>query len=52
MLMDTDREREIGLGTRYKFDAMSEGQCLVSTDLAEMLELEENDLMYMSLSMF
>lgn len=31
MLIDTQREKEIKLGTTYPFQPLSAGQCLVST---------------------
>lgn len=33
MLMDTDREKEIGLGPDYPFSKLEAGQCLVSYSL-------------------
>lgn len=52
MLMDTEKEREIGLGTAYKLDEMNEGECLISQDIADNLALEEGDIMYLSLQMY
>ena len=52
MLMDTEREREIGLGSMYKFDAMSEGQCLVSQEFANQLKIKKGDIMYVQMYMY
>jgi hypothetical protein len=50
--IDTDRERKIGLGTTYNFSAMSEGRCLVNYQMAETLQVKENDIVYMRLNMY
>ena len=34
ILMDTEREREIGLGTQYDYPALKDGECLISDSLA------------------
>ena len=52
MLMDTDKERSIGLGTSYKQDQMKEGECMISKDIAKNLALQEGDIMYLSLQMY
>ena len=52
MLMDTEKELEIGLGTAYKLDEMNERECLISQDIADNLALEEGDIMYLSLQMY
>jgi hypothetical protein len=32
VLIDTEREKEIGVGTNYPFDAMSQGECSISVE--------------------
>jgi hypothetical protein len=34
MYLDTEIERKIELGSRYNFDPMSEGRCLVNQQMA------------------
>jgi len=52
MLMDTEKEREIGLGTMYKYEAMSEGQCTISKEFADQLKVEVGDVMYVQMYMY
>jgi len=40
-LMDTERENEIGLGPEYPYDALGEGECIVSSDYEEDYGLNE-----------
>lgn len=51
-MIDTDREKDIGLGTTYNFSAMGEGRCLVNYQMAETLQVRENDIVYMRLNMY
>lgn len=46
MFMDTQLERDIDLGNRYKFDPMKEGQCLINEQIAESLKVEAGDIIY------
>jgi hypothetical protein len=46
ILMDTLIERKIRLAEDYKFDPMTEGECYVNDDVADILNLEEGDLLY------
>ena len=50
--MDTQLERDIDLGNRYKFDPMKEGQCLVNEQLAESLKVTAGDIIYIKMDMF
>ena len=52
MLMDTEKEREIGLGTMYKYESMSEGQCTISKEFADQLKVEVGDVMYVQMYMY
>ena len=48
MLMDTQREKDISLATRYKFEPMKDGECFVDIALADALKVEQGDVMYTS----
>jgi hypothetical protein len=44
--MDTDRERAIGLMPDYRYPAMNEGECWISAEIADRLNLQRGDLFY------
>lgn len=46
VLMDTEREREIHLGAKYKYPAMTEGQCLINKYMADQMNVVEGDVVY------
>lgn len=52
MLLDTDIERNIGLGTKYEFSAMEEGQCLINEGLAQQMKVEKDDIIYQKIDMY
>jgi len=52
MFIDTQVEKDIELGSRYKFDPMSEAQCLVNQQMADSLNLEEGFIMYVKVDMY
>ena len=52
MYFDTEIERKIELGSRYTFDPMSEGKCLVNEQMASQLDVEEGDFIYMKMDMY
>ena len=49
ILMDTEMEREIGLGNQYNYPALKDGECLISDGLAQTLEVKEGDYIYHSI---
>jgi ABC-type antimicrobial peptide transport system permease subunit len=51
MLMDTDREREISLGITYPFEALKQGECLISQQMAEKLQVGVGENVYSDVSM-
>lgn len=52
LLMDTQREKDIGLASSYQYDAMTEGQCLISQSYADTLEVEVGDVIYLNLPIY
>lgn len=46
MFIDTQMERDIDLGSKYKFDPMTEGQCLINNYQAASLQIEQGDILY------
>ena len=40
MFFDTLLERQIDLGSRYKFNPMTQGECLINEQMAESLNVE------------
>ena len=48
MFFDTLREREINLGTQYKFDPLEDGECNINEKQKTTLMIEEGDFVYMS----
>ena len=52
MLLDTDIERSINLGTRYQFAAMNEGECLINVGLAQRMNVEKDDIIYHKINMY
>jgi hypothetical protein len=51
ILMDTEREREIGLGSQYPYPALKTGECLVGEEYASILGVTEGDYIYQRISM-
>lgn len=45
-MIDTLKEREIEAGVDYKFDPMTQGQCLMNQYQAAELGIKENDVFY------
>ena len=46
MLFDTKREREIGLGSRYDFQPMGPGECMLNEMMAAKLQVSKGDIVY------
>lgn len=45
-ITDTIQENKIGLMKKYTYKPMNEGECWISEDIAERLNLQLGDLMY------
>lgn len=52
MFLDTLIERKIDLGSRYKFDPMTQGECLINEQMAESLKVEEGDIIYSKMDIY
>jgi hypothetical protein len=52
MFFDTLIERKIDLGSRYKFDPMSQGECLINEQMAESLMVEKGDIIYTKMDIY
>lgn len=52
MYLDTEIERKIELGSRYNFDPMSEGRCLVNEQMASQLSVEQGDFIYIKMDIY
>jgi len=46
MFMDTQLEKDIKLGSKYKYPSMTEGQCMINTYMANQMKVNETDLVY------
>ena len=51
ILIDTLKEREIEAGVAYKFDPMTQGQCLINKYHAAQLKIEQGDVFYAKIVM-
>ena len=51
MLMDTDLERKIGLGTSYPFGPLGEGECVISVEEKKVLSIELGSTISMEIHM-
>ena len=51
MMMDTEREKAISLGTLYPFGKLGPGECVINTDWQEDYELSIGDKIQLSLKM-
>jgi hypothetical protein len=47
MLIDTDRERQVQVGTRYPFKPMESKECTISESMAKWLNVRQNDIVYL-----
>lgn len=47
MLIDTELERKIELGTRYPFKPLGRGECMMHERMAVALRLKEGDVFYL-----
>ena len=52
MFFDTLMERKIDLGSRYTFDPMTQGECLINEQLAESLKVEKGDVIYNKIDIY
>lgn len=52
MFMDTQLERDIDLGSRYTFDPMKEGMCLINEQMADSLKVVSGDIIYTKVDMY
>lgn len=52
MLIDTEQEKSINLGTRYKFPPLEEGQCFINEDQAMIMKVKKGDYIYHSIGMY
>ena len=52
MFFDTQIERKIDLGSRYTFNPMSQGECLINEQLAESLKVEKGDVIYSKMDIY
>lgn len=52
MLMDTNQERNINLGDRYKFRPLQQGECWVNYQMSSSLDVEEDHAVKMYINMF
>jgi hypothetical protein len=46
MFMDTQKERDIGLGDKYKEEPMDQGQCIISKQMSENLQAYEGQIIF------
>lgn len=52
MFFDTKIEKKIDLGSRYNFEPMTQGECLINEQLAESLKVEEGDVIYQKMDIY
>ena len=52
MLMDTDREKEIGLGASYPFEKLQTGECFINAQMASTLKVQTGDVIYNQLNLY
>ena len=52
MLIDTDREKEIGLGASYNFAKLDVGECFINNQMAESLKVTTGDVIYNQLNLY
>lgn len=52
MLMDTEKERAINLGSRYTFPPLEEGECFINEDQAMLMNVAEGGYIYHSVNMY
>jgi hypothetical protein len=52
MFLDTEIERKMGVGAKYKFDPMKEGQCLVNSETAGQLNVTRGQIIAVKMEMF
>lgn len=50
VFMDTDREREMQSGLKYKFPRLNEGQCIIHRDMAAQLQVNQNDIFFIQMN--
>ena len=46
MLLDTQLERDMGLGQAYTFAPMKKGECFINEDLAGSLNVKKDEAIY------
>ena len=50
--MDTQREKDIDLGSKYEFSPMTQGQCFVNEEQADSLGVKEGGIIYIKMEMY
>jgi len=50
--MDTNRERQINLASKYNFSAMTEGECFMNNRTAHKMGVEVGDIIYNRFDIF
>ena len=50
LFMDTEKERQLKIGTKYKFDKLKEGECIIHEEMADQLRVEVGDIVFMQMS--
>lgn len=50
IFMDTEREKEIGLATEYKFEPLKYGECNINSKQQEILGIKEGDFVYFEMN--
>ena len=46
MAIDTEREKQIGLGPKWPFDPLEEGKCLASSTFSSNYNVNKNEKLY------
>jgi len=51
MIIDTERERKQRIGTKYDFNKLNQGECIIPASIAQYLNITENEYLILNINM-
>lgn len=51
-LIDTQREKDISVGTKYPFEPMKSKECTISSQLASRIHVKKGDIMFVGVDVY
>ena len=52
MAMDTQREKDIGLGPDWPYGVLNEGECIAASTFGDDYEIKDGDTIYFQINLY